>query len=97
MLLKDFKSYWIAISALLFLAYFIMSFFVIGYEERTNRTELAAVLYEVMGYIVFSLNFWNKIFPNIFQLIFSILTTSVLLTLISLGVKQMFRLIFKIK
>ena len=97
MLRKGFRFYFIIATVVLFLAYFSMSFFVIGYEERTNNTELAAVLYGVMGYIVFSLNFWNKIFPSVFPLIFSILTTSVLLSLVSLGVKEMFRLVFKIK
>lgn len=87
---KDIEIYFVITAIILFVLYFFLSFFVIGYEERTNKTELTRVVYQIMGYIVFSLKFWNKIFHSIIPLVLSILTSSAILTVIILLFKRIF-------
>lgn len=60
MLLKDFKQYFIITFIIIIILYFILSIFVIGYEERTNKTNTAFVFYETMKTILFSVDFWAE-------------------------------------
>jgi hypothetical protein len=88
MLLRDIKFYFITFTFCLLFAYFTLSLFAIGYEEDTNKTEVARFAYQTMGYIVFSLNFWIKLFPSIVPFVFSILTTSTIFTIIAITIKK---------
>ena len=93
MLLRDIKFYLTTFAILLLFKYFTLSLFAIGYEEDTNKTEVARIAYQTMEYIVFSLKFWIKLFPSIIPFVCSILTTSTILTIMAITFKKIYLLI----
>lgn len=97
MLLKDFKFYVISILIALALVYFFISLFVIGYEEGTNNSQIASVCYKIIGLLIFSIDFWAEYlkFPDIIAIIFSFLTSAMLLSILVILLKLFYRSIIK--
>lgn len=85
--LKDFKYFLLIISFLLFSSYFTLAIFSIGYEESTNTTELAAISYKIMSFIVFSLKYLLKLLPNFISFILSIITSASIVSLVFMLIK----------
>lgn len=78
MLLKGFKHYFITVLICVILCYFLLSFFVIGYDEGMNTSKTAIICAKVMKYLTFSLEFWaTKIkMPGILAVLLCFLTTT---------------------
>jgi len=78
MLLKGFKYYFITVLIYVILCYFLLSFFVIGYDEGMNTSKTALVCVKMMGYLTFSLYFWADWIglPGIVAVLLCFLTTT---------------------
>jgi len=96
MLLRDFKYFFVIVLICLIIGYFMLSFFVIGYEEETNNTQLAGICYKILGLLVFSVEFWvEKIgFPGILAIAFAFITTSLFVSILLLTLKVLYKSIF---
>jgi len=96
MRLKDFKYFFVIVLICLIIGYFMLSCFVFGYEEETNNTPLAGICYKILGLLVFSVEFWaEKIgFPGILAIAFAFITTSLLVSILLLTLKLLYKSIF---
>lgn len=80
MLRKDFSFYLIIVFILTFSIWFVVGFLSIGYEDGTDKSNFGKACYKVATLLNFSGQFWQKLFPSFVAIIFSILTTSSLIT-----------------
>lgn len=80
--LKDFKAIYFILSLFTFFVYFILMLLSIGYEEDTNKTNIAKISYFIINKLNFSYKYWGQLFPYTVSFCLSILTSSFLYSLI---------------
>ena len=81
MLLKDFKYSFIVVFCCIVLCYFLLSFFVVGYDEGINTSKTAVICNTVMKLLTFSLEFWAELkFSGIIAILLCFLTTTLIIS-----------------
>jgi hypothetical protein len=96
MIKQDFKFIFTITFLLLFLFWFVFSFFAISYEEGTNNSLIPKLSYHIASLIMFSIYFWSNFLNELFAMIFSLLSsTFIVSTLIVLFFKLKRTKIFK--
>jgi len=90
MLLRGFKYYFIITLVGVIILYFLLSFFVIGYDEGMNTTKIAFVCGKIMGYLVFSLKFWTEKlnFHALFAILMAFSTTTFIISTVIVVIKN---------
>lgn len=91
---QDFKPLLFGVLVYLTLIWLVSSFMAIGYEDGVSATETSKNSYIVAKLINFSFPFYNQLINEYLALLFSLLSSSIIVCSVIIGVNYVLKKVF---